>query len=141
MSSAQWLKPYHFKPGQTGNPKGRPKAALEADKIRYGKYADFMHLLNRVLAMRKEEIADFLRRSDATMFELTYGMLVAQAAKGDFRSRQELSDRLFGKVKESVTTEMTDEEVKERLDLEALSDQDLLRLVKEKLPELEAKSE
>lgn len=94
-----------FKPGHSGNPTGRPKRVIQAEKLRGYKYADFMDLLNKCSIMTREEMTDFLKRPDATMFELTYGGLLAQAAKGDKVARQELSERLFGKVKETIQVE------------------------------------
>jgi hypothetical protein len=76
------LKP--FKPGQCGNPKGRPKKLPEIDK-----------LLAEVLGEDEEhnEAKAILKA------------LVARAKKGDTRAAEILLDRAYGKAKQHISLE------------------------------------
>ena len=78
------LKPYHWKPGQSGNPKGRPK--------------------------RTEVLTDMLwaelRRKDKKAGEtkrvLLVRKLVDKAIAGDMRAQQIVIERLWGKAPDNV---------------------------------------
>lgn len=94
------LKP--FQKGQSGNPAGRPKKALEVEKQRLISYAEFILLIQKFSEMPRDEIKAYLERKEATMFELIYGKMVIDAAKGDKSARDMLTERLFGKVKEQI---------------------------------------
>lgn len=115
MANPNPNKSTQFKPGQSGNPSGRPKRAMEAEKLRQLQYADFIDLLNKVSAMTREQVAEWLREPARTMFELMFGTLVAQAAKGDKVAMAMLTERLFGKVKDvaEITTKNWDKEFDE----------------------------
>lgn len=91
---------YHFKKGQSGNPSGRPKKYAQAVAMSMITYADYVELVLKCSQMSRPEIKTYLERPEATMFELIYGRQVLQAATGDKAARQELTERLFGKVKE-----------------------------------------
>jgi hypothetical protein len=88
---AEWLKPHHFKPGQSGNPGGRPPKPI-TDAL--------TELANEVVP------GDKLKR--------TYAQKATQAVwdkatKGDVRSFEVIADRIEGKVQSgelvaSVTT-------------------------------------
>ncbi len=72
------------------------------------------------------------------MLEVAIASVFAQAAKnGDYTRLSVLLDRAIGKV---PVIEPTDEEAAALKDIRDLSDQELLRLVKEKIPELEKPS-
>jgi hypothetical protein len=77
-----------FKPGQSGNPGGRPKKTPIADACR--------ELLN------KPAPDDPSGRSYA---ELIAERLVAKAIAGDIRAAQELADRSEGKARQSIEIE------------------------------------
>lgn len=94
------LKP--FQKGQSGNPGGRPKKYVEAEKQRLISYAEFVGLIQKFSEMDRDSITAYLSRKEATMFELIYGKMVVDAAKGDKSARDMLTERLFGKVKEQV---------------------------------------
>lgn len=70
---AEWLKPYHFKPGQSGNPGGRKKNDVAA------------------------EIAQAIFSNNP---EMIYQAFVKALKKGNPYAFQVLSDRAYGKVKE-----------------------------------------
>lgn len=139
MSAQRAPLPHYWKPGQSGNPNGRPKKAVEADKIRYAKYAELLELLGKFCEMTSPELTTFIARKEATNFELIYGKLVTQAAGGDKTARLEFSERLLGKPKEAPTTEELTEDELARQELASLGNAELLQLLKNKIPELEEK--
>ena len=70
-----------FKPGQSGNPNGRPKKLPELDK-----------LLADVLGEEKDGL---------TAAEAILKALRMKAAKGDIRAAEVLLDRAYGKAKQN----------------------------------------
>lgn len=79
----QNLKP--FKPGQTGNPNGRPKKLPKLDE-----------LLAEVLSEEKE---------GKTAAQAILMALRAKATKGDVRAAELLMDRAWGKLAQNVKLE------------------------------------
>lgn len=71
-----------FKPGQSGNPNGRPKKLPELDK-----------LLADVLGEEK----DGIEAAKAILMALR-----AKATKGDVRAAEVLLDRAYGKAKQNI---------------------------------------
>jgi hypothetical protein len=70
-----------FKPGQSGNPNGRPKMP------------DLSEAISKVLADEKD---------GKTALDAVLMALRNKAVKGDVRAAQELLDRAFGKSKQSI---------------------------------------
>ena len=75
MPRGEHLKPYHWKPGQSGNPKGRPHRDLAS------------------------ELAIDLFKDNPTDI---YNAMLAAIKRGDARVFQVLAERAFGKLKEKV---------------------------------------
>lgn len=71
-----------FKPGQSGNPKGRPKKIPSLDK-----------LLNEVLGSADDQ--------DSEMKEVIEALTV-RAKKGDVRAAEVLLERAYGKPKQEI---------------------------------------
>ncbi len=86
-----------FKKGVSGNPGGRPASPIMKE-FREITYKQFVESLQKYGDMTREELQADLKRPDATMFELMFGHIVAQAAKGDHYARNLLIDRLWGKI-------------------------------------------
>lgn len=80
MGNIENIKPYQFKPGQSGNPKGRPKGTGLTDRLRSLLDADNGKRAN-----------DFVKRA--------YEMAVEE---GDFRFWNAIMERLEGKVADRV---------------------------------------
>lgn len=93
---------HRWKKGQSGNPAGKAKRVVEAERQRLITYAEFIDLVTKFSTMPRDEIKAYLERPEATMFELIYGKMVVDAAKGDRVAREMLTERLFGKVKEQI---------------------------------------
>lgn len=85
------LKP-PWKPGQSGNPKGRPKSK------------SFKGALNKAI-----DEAD----GDKSLLELIAKSLINQALAGDVRAIKEIANRLDGKVGPAVVDDVEDEPVSE----------------------------
>jgi hypothetical protein len=81
MPKPENIIPHKFKPGQTGNPKGRPKLP------------DLKAAMAAVLAEEKDGM---------TALDAVLKALRAKATKGDVRAAQELLDRAFGRAKQSI---------------------------------------
>ena len=75
----EWLKPYHWKPGVSANPKGRPLKGQE-----------FGTLLKKALLKNKKAIAN---------------ALIERCKKGDIDAIFRAWERLEGKVKDTLAVE------------------------------------
>lgn len=92
-----------FKPGQCGNPSGRPRldpVVLEARKVTQ---AEFIDGLLKYGHMTRKEIQEVAKDQSKTMFDLLFCKLVATAADGNKDARALLIERLWGKVKDTPT--------------------------------------
>lgn len=96
MSGIKNIEPYKWKPGQSGNPKGRPKRKRITDAL-----AEFLDAVdpNGITAAQKIAVA-----------------MIMQAMKGDIQHAKEILNRTEGAVKQSVDVlfgDMTDDELRE----------------------------
>ena len=92
MAGADNIKGYEFKPGQCGNPNGRPKGR-----------ASYTAILKRLAGTElKQEITDpftgELRKITAS--ELAALKLIEKMNKGDLSSIKEFADRTDGAIKQ-----------------------------------------
>lgn len=80
--------------------------------------------------MTQEDLCAVAKNRNTPVLELTIASIFVQAVeKGDFTRLSFLLDRAIGKVQDVYLDEEDD--------VQALSDNELIRLVKEKLPDLE----
>lgn len=92
-----------FKPGQSGNPNGRPKLPEDIRKASQLTNEEFIRLANRFFAMSRAEIQETLQDPKATLLELIVGGIAARAAKDNDHTRATfLLDRTIGKVAETI---------------------------------------
>lgn len=78
-----------FQPGQSGNPKGRPKGSRNLSAI-----------LKDMLDQDVEEDGQLVKFSDAIVKRL-----IQKANKGDIKAIQEIFDRTEGKAKQEIKNE------------------------------------
>lgn len=83
MPNPENIIPHKFKPGQTGNPNGRPKKLPELDRLLADVFGD-------------------------DQMEKVLKAIYAKALKGDTRAAEIILDRGYGKAKESVQLEVTE---------------------------------
>lgn len=118
MPKPENVEPYKFKPGQSGNPNGRPKKLPELD-----------HLLAEVLGEESGNEAKAILQA-----------LLTKAKKGDVRAAEVLFDRAYGKAKQDVTQRTIIKD--ERRDLSKLTEEELefLERIYDKVGEGESQS-
>lgn len=91
-----------FKKGQSGNPLG-PRIDPVVKAFRETKYKDFINGLQKYGSIPPKEIKkDIAEGTDLPAFEVMFARIVLQASEGDKTALQILTDRLWGKVKDSV---------------------------------------
>lgn len=124
-----------WRPGQSGNPTGRPAIPEYLRAIKSLTQGEVTKIVSKYGRMTYDELHLALERGDAPVIELTVAKIFARSlSKGDYQGLAFLLDRAIGKV---PVIEPTDDETRALEELRELSDQELLRLVKEKIPELE----
>jgi len=79
MPKPENIIPHQFKPGQSGNPAGRPKGASVTARIK------------KIIEQNEGEIADALVKA-----------AIKNALKGDFRFWNAIVERVDGKVTEQI---------------------------------------
>jgi len=112
------LKP--FKPGQSGNPNGRPKTADDIRKASALTNEEFLRITNRFLLMTRDEIQAALQNPKASMLELLIGGIIAKATKEQDHQRATfLLDRTIGRAPIELTTTLVErrEEVQRIIDV------------------------
>lgn len=90
-----------FKPGQSGNPKGRPKDPPELKAIKQMTKAEFSLAIQKLINLKPDELKEF----KGTAIEMALAATIQNAIKyGDVSRIQSLIDRLFGKVTDKLET-------------------------------------
>lgn len=108
------LKP--LKPGQSGNPKGRPKNPPQLREIQQLTKGEYSLMINKMLQCKPEDLANY----NGTVLEKWVASVIYHGIKhGDPSRLASLIDRLIGKVPEKV--ELTEHEK-----VKSLSDEELL---------------
>jgi hypothetical protein len=92
------LVPHQFKPGQSGNPGGRPKRQPITDYV----IDQLDKPIPESMKAKLPEIFIEVYGKDATFGQMLAFQLIAQAVKGDMQAVKEVLDRVEGKVKQSV---------------------------------------
>lgn len=88
-----------FKPGQSGNPSGKPKMPEELQKANKLSAKKFIEYVNRYINMDREDIKEDMKRPEATMLELLVAGMISRAVSQQDPVRANfILDRTIGKV-------------------------------------------
>lgn len=84
-----------FKPGQSGNPSGRPKDILTAAKL--------SQIIDKLSVMTRAQLQDVVTNPKTEMIELYVASIFAHGSKtGDYSRLEALLQRRIGKVQDRV---------------------------------------
>ena len=87
------LKP--FKPGQSGNPSGKPRGLLTRSQVEA--------LISKFSSLTRDQMQVVIQNPKSTMIEIMVASIMAKASKdGDYSRLQFLLERSIGKVKEQL---------------------------------------
>jgi hypothetical protein len=96
-------KPQLYKPGQSGNPKGRPKESKAVKAVRSLTKQEMLKIANFIV---KGDVAALKKMRQDTSTVVIQAMIAAVAikiiGKGDMVALDMLLNRLIGKVKDEV---------------------------------------
>lgn len=92
-----------FKPGQSGNPGGRPKLPDDIKEARKLNQIEFERVANTYLWQTPEEFHKALASKSTKMIDLMVARIIELAVeKGDHQRLEFLLARMIGKVKEQI---------------------------------------
>jgi hypothetical protein len=90
-----------FKPGQSGNPGGRPRVDEETKRIRQLTKEQFKDLANILLSGTFEDLQRIQDAPETTALTgWTVKVIITAWERGDYKTLDELLNRLIGKVKD-----------------------------------------
>lgn len=136
MSAAENLKPW--KPGQSGNPSGKPKIPEHLRAIHSLTQQEVTKIVSKYARMTLDELEAAVEARKASAVEMCVAKIFLKSMEyGDYSRLQFLLDRAIGRT---PVAQESDEDIAARKDLERLTDRELIQLVKEKLPALEQKN-
>ena len=92
-----------FKPGQSGNPNGRPRKYVSLLKEQGYKLAEINDTIQAMMSMDLEELKTVWDNSKATILEKTIAAAMRKSLeKGSLYSLETLLTRVYGKPKEQM---------------------------------------
>ena len=104
--SKEHLIPY--KPGQSGNPNGRPRKYVSLLKEQGYKLAEVNDCIQVMMSMTLDELKTVWDNPQATVLEKTIASAIKRSIeKGSLYSMETLLTRVYGKPKETSTVENT----------------------------------
>lgn len=132
MNSAHNLKQWQFKPGQSGNPKGRPVLPPELRAIKILTPLELSAYVSKYAKMPAIEMKEAVLNPTLPMIELVIANIFMRAVEqGDYQRLAFLLDRAVGRPKEIIT---------EPDKFESMTNDDLINYIRENIPQLAAKS-
>lgn len=106
MANEQNLKP--FKPGESGNPMGRPKRIYSILKQSGYSKDDIVDAFNEIGWQTQQDAHDILEKDDAPLIlKVIAKAFIKGAEKGDFRYVSEILQHVIGKPKETIEANIT----------------------------------
>lgn len=124
------LRKAGFKPGQSGNPGGRPKVSPMIKAFRETTEEEFIKALHMYGSYFDDEIEEYLA-SNIGQTERFMAQFIRDAALGKEKPRELLIERIFGKLKEQVDFTVR---------LKSVSDAELIEITKEAIKVLEGEA-
>lgn len=123
-----------WKPGESGNPSGRPKLPPELKAIRCLSHLECSRLISKYARMEYDEILEASENPKLPMIESCFASLFLKGKeKGDWTTISFLLDRACGKLPLILETE---EEKAARAELDALTDEELVKFLSSQIPAL-----
>lgn len=93
----------NWKPGQSGNPNGRPLLPGDIKESRKFNAIEATRIITRYLCMTALEIAAAVENPNTTAMELVLAKVIVEAGKtGDYQRLNFLFDRTIGKVSDKL---------------------------------------
>lgn len=93
-----------FKPGQSGNPGGKPRGLLTRAQVEA--------CMGTMASMSREELQEVISNKKSTMLQIMVASIMAQAAKlGDPNRMEFLLQRTIGKVADNVNLHQDTERI------------------------------
>lgn len=130
---AQHLKPW--KPGQSGNPSGRPKLPDELRLIASLTQDEITKYVSKYSRMDPQELDELVEARAVPMLEIVIARIFQESAlRGDFSRLGFLLDRAGLQPKPVMATDVESQAMEE---IRRLTTTELISLVKEQIPEME----
>lgn len=93
----------NFKPGESGNPNGRPPVPDDLREARTVNQHEFERVANLYLFMKRPELMKAAEQADLPMLDtMVVALMVAIVNTGDYKRLNFLLERTIGKVKTVV---------------------------------------
>jgi hypothetical protein len=100
---APQLKPFHFKPGQSGNPEGGKKHSPGLRKLRKLQTDSYVDLIQLVAFKTKEEVVQVAKdASEENLIGTIAQIWLIARARGDYDTIEKILSRVLGKVPENI---------------------------------------
>lgn len=128
MTAAPQLKPYHFKPGQSGNPSGKPRIPDHLRSIKALSQTEACLLISKYARLSKGELELLATTKIAAVDHYIIAMFLKGIKEGTFQNFEILMDRAIGAAPKC---DDNPEEIAIRQELNQLSDEQLIRVIKE----------
>jgi hypothetical protein len=92
-----------FRPGESGNPRGRPKMPKEVKAIRKLSQESVELLLNKYLSMKFKDLKELIETQESDSADMLVATVIYKGiTKGDHYRLDFLLNRLIGKVTDKV---------------------------------------
>jgi hypothetical protein len=125
-----------WKPGQSGNPSGRPPLPPELRDIVALSGQEVRRVIARYARMNRAELQEAIQKPEIPVLDLYIASILAQGIKlGDFARLAFLLDRTVGRAPTEDPAEAEEDEARARL--ESMPENELIDVVREHLRNIE----
>lgn len=104
------MKDTKFKPGQSGNPGGRPALPADLRRLRHSCRKELLESVLKIMSM-DEETADKYSKSNLKVIERLTFAVIGRAQQGDVAAFKQALEVAYGKLPDDSTLEFSDEEI------------------------------
>lgn len=106
--AADRIRPYQWKPGQTGNPNGRPTLTKEQRAMRALTLTSYREVIELALTGNLEELKAFAQDPDTPVIQVGVATAILRAIKnGDAGVLEMFAARIIGKIPEVINVNNT----------------------------------